>query len=77
MNKLTGQRGMPAAEKIIYTVRLGSGAGSGVPGPSFLHMCEHFRSFIPGRAGIFYTNRDPPFLIQSGSLPNKQNFFNT
>jgi hypothetical protein len=61
MKLLIGKwRHMRAAEILKYTVRPGDGAGSGVPEPEFLHMNKHFRSFLPGRSAVFFTNRDPP-----------------
>jgi hypothetical protein len=73
MNILADQRSTVRAEekKLIYTVRLGCGAGSGVSTSWFLHLFEHFRSFIPGRAGIFFTTRDPPTIALAHFTPRE------
>jgi hypothetical protein len=54
------QATLPVAEKLIYTVRFGNGAGSGVPGSWLLHLIFHCGSFIPSRSVVFLTARDPP-----------------
>jgi hypothetical protein len=60
MKSMTRSNCAYAAEINKYTARFGGGMGSGVRMPwlSFIKkMCE---GFIPDRASVFVTSRDPP-----------------